>query len=267
MSVQGNVLPIPSNDGNHSMIKKHVLGGLIAGLVGVIVLGGVFAGTVSKASELQRDFFAKIASNEVDALTQSMHPSLASQIDPAVMHELVRAIDQRLGKVESISQTEFRIEKNDAGTRVMSQATVRFEKGTATSKLVTLDGKLIQFDVTSPALANWFVVPTRTEQYEALGKKFLEQWLSGNHDVAWALFHPNLQEAISQERLAAMANVVTEKFGPLKSVTPTGTRIGDNGKAPTLMIDFTVVCEQAELAGEIEIQFGGLKGHLLGFKI
>ena len=249
------------------MLKKITLGGLVACVSQVAALGLALASGASKAGELQKEFFDQIAAEKTDSLLAKMHPQLAAEIDPEVMSELLLAINEQLGKVTDISQTGFRIEQTSDGTLVKSEAKVQFEKGTATSKLVTLDGQLVRFNVNSERLVNWFKVPRETGRYEQVGKRFLEQWLGGQTENAWNMFHPNLKKVITEENLQSMHEIVSTKFGSPKSITATGTRIGENKNAPTLLIDYTVVCEDAELAGEIEIQFEGMKGHLLGFKM
>ena len=123
------------------------------------------------------------------------------------------------------------------------------------------------FNLLSPKLHDWFEMPTEAPLYQETGKEFLRLWLTGETDADWDAMHPQLQKVVDRKRLAEMSARVIDKFGAIHEIEFKGTRVGDGSQTPTLFIDYSVKTERGTLSGEIEFQFEGLQGHLLGFKI
>ena len=238
-----------------------VLGGLF-----VVAVGG-FVMIAMSASSVQKDFFAKVDAGQVDELMQSMHPALQDEIEQPVMETLVQTINTKLGKLKGVTQTSFSSKMTDAGTRVETEASVEFEKGTATSKLVTVDGKLIEFDVQSDQLIGWLGAPTSTALYEASAETFLTTFLTDGSGAAWDLCHESLQEAVKKEELAGMTAQVVGAIGALKSLKAVSAEAEDGAEVPTLVVTLEIVAEKAMTNGTVKFRFGGMRGDLSGFNV
>jgi len=241
---------------------------LIIAAGSLIVAGAIAFGMVaSNASETQKQFFAKVEAGQVALLMQDMHPALKDQIDEPVMSALVDAINTKLGRLVGVTQTSFKSEVTADGTRVESEATIEFEHGSATSNLVTVDGFLVAFDVTSDHLIDWFEGPATTEIYERLGQTFLTELLSGNASVAHSLCHPNLQKVASAEQLVQMSATIHQKIGNCEAINMLSavTKQGTNGVE--LTITFEITTDRLTTSAEVSVAFEGMKGELLGFDV
>ena len=225
-----------------------------------------FFGT-SSGRELQQRFFGLVAEENAAELQSQMHPELRDKIDSPVLSELLAVFNEKLGPITSIRQTGFNISVDADGKWLRTEATITCQKGTVRSKLATLDGRLVHFNLNSEKLDDWLRSPRDTSSYEHLGEAFLGEFMEGDSAAAWKMFHPNLQEVVSKKSLAEMVEQVTGVTGKLTEIEATGTRVKSGGQAPTLLIDYRLTCERIDKVGEIEIQFDGMKGYLLGFRV
>ncbi|MCA9073761.1 MAG: hypothetical protein KDA93_01920 [Planctomycetaceae bacterium] len=214
----------------------------------------------------QDDFFRALNSGQVKQLTQQMRPELLEQVDAPVLEAWMTAMNERLGRVRSIEQTSITNE-NKLTTQIEStEATVEFERGTATSTMQTADGKLIKFNVVSEQLGDdWFKGPTDTKIYEELGKTFINRFMKGQTDDAYAMCHPALQEVVDAEAFAGMVQQIQGAAGSLQQLTFKESRVDISEDAQYLLLYYDIKSEKATGTCEIKIQFVGLKGHLLGF--
>ncbi|NND98296.1 MAG: hypothetical protein HKN47_13300 [Pirellulaceae bacterium] len=238
--------------------------------VSLIVCATVVLATAATSSRsTQRDFFQTIQAGGTSALINEMHPALIDQIDAPVLDAWVDAVHRELGDVTDIQQTAFHTSVTNEQTTIQSTATITFERGTATSELTTVDGKIVGFDITSKRLINWLTEPTSTEIYESRGKRFLMEMLSGNPQQARAMVHQGLKDVITLEQLTAMATQLQSQSD--SQVTPTITAksasMNPEKEAPELLVQFEIVDGDQTRQAEVAFQFEGMKGHILGFQI
>ncbi len=217
-------------------------------------------------ADVQQDFFSAVQSGQVKQLTKQMRPELLVEIDEPVLAAWMNAINEKLGSVKNIQQTGFSNEGGLTNRIKTSDATIHFERGTATSSLKTVNGELIGFNVTSAELGDdWFQGPTTTTVYEEMGLTFIKRFLAGQTDDAYAMCHPALQEVIDAETFAQMSQGIRENAGALKSATFKSSRMDLSDGGQTLLLNFNINCEEATGTCEIKVQFVGMKGHLLGY--
>jgi hypothetical protein len=196
-----------------------------------------------------------------------MRPELLVEIDEPVFLAWMSAFNERLGQVQSIKHTGLELKQTENGSMRTTTATVTFEKGTASSSLTALEGKLIAFNVTSDELGtDWFKGPASTELYQELGRNFIERFLKGQTDDAYAMCHEALQEVIDRDSFQQMIDIVRNEDGALKSVTYKDSRMDITEDGQNLLLNFDLVTEKGTGTCEIKVQFVGLKGHLLGFE-
>ncbi|MBX3440520.1 MAG: hypothetical protein KF861_23725 [Planctomycetaceae bacterium] len=222
----------------------------------------------SAQADMQDDFFRAIQSGEIKQTIDHMRPELVKEIDQPVFQAWMNAINERLGGMQSIKPTGLEIKQTPNGTMRTTSAMITFDKGTASSSLTTLGGKLIAFNITSDQLGDdWFQGPTSTDLYQQLGRTFIERFLKGETDEAYAMCHEALQEVIDRDAFQQMINIVQGESGALKSVTFRESKMDiteDDGQ--NLMLNFDIVSEKGTATCEIKVQFVGMKGHLLGFQ-
>lgn len=214
----------------------------------------------------QEDFFRALNSGQTKQLTKLMRPELLEQIDVPVLDAWMKAMNERLGPVRSIDQTNVSNE-NKLTLRIEStEATVEFERGKAKSTMQTVNDKLIKFNVTSEQLGDdWFQGPADTQIYQELGITFIKRFMNGQTEEAYEMCHPALQKAVNAEAFAGMVQQIREAAGSLKEVTFQKSRMDFSDDTQDLLLDFDITSENATGTCEIKIQFVGLKGHLLGF--
>ena len=217
-------------------------------------------------ADVQEDFFKAVQSGKAKELTQQMRPELLVEIDVPVLTAWMNAINDRLGPFKSIQQTGTTSEGGLTNPIKTSEATIQFERGTASSTLKTMGGKLIGFNVTSNELGDdWFKGPTETKLYEELGQTFIKRFLGGQTDEAYAMCHPALQQAIDAEAFEQMSQQIRGNAGALKSTTFTDSHMDISDDGQYLLLNYDINCAEATGTCEIKIQFVGMKGHLLGY--
>ena len=231
-----------------------------------IVLSLVLGAFTTAQAGTQQDFFRALQSGQVKQLTEQMRPELLEQVDEPVLAAWVNAMNEQLGAVRSIKQTSFEKEANLTISTEKTEATVEFERGTATSSLKTANGKIISFNVVSAELdEDWFQGPADTKLYQELGKTFIKRFLNGQANDAYAMCHPALQEVVDADAFVVMVEQIRGSAGSLKEATFKESRMDLSAGGQTLLLDFDINCEKATGTCEIKIQFVGLKGHLLGY--
>jgi hypothetical protein len=234
----------------------------------VLAVAGLFLAH-SSGAKAQREFFETWASGDVDKVMALMHPSLEDEIDEPVLRVFLARFNDRLGAFKGLSKANFHTSvKTENGVTIKtSKGEVLFEKGTATSKLVYRDGKIVEFDVESEAMGDdWFPQDFDTSLYEARGKAFLEAILSGRPDDGHAMMHENLQKEVPAEKLRQMMDTALGRVGKLKSVEFDSKEL-EVGKSPKLRLYYRVANERGSTKSVVLFQFVGLKGHLIMFDL
>jgi hypothetical protein len=91
---------------------------------------------------------------------------------------------------------------------------LRFDHGECTVRMMTIDGKLVDFEPSAPELpADWLQqLPTR-EPYEAQGQALLHGLLAGQAMGSQLLFSRKYQPELTIEKVATLSNELREKYG------------------------------------------------------
>jgi hypothetical protein len=140
---------------------------------------------------------------------------------------------------------------------------VDFEKGSANSDLIFLDGRLAGFHVESKQIPdNWFKGPNSTELYRSRGREFLEGFLSGDADSAFARMDRKLQKKLPLKELKSKLAETTTKVGKLKSVDYQSESLNADG-SQTLSVLYRLRGEQGESPAKLTFEFVGLRGFLI----
>jgi hypothetical protein len=251
------------------MVKKL----LLIGIAGFLGFAGLFAGLLvwaqGSGAKHQERFFAAVETGDARKVMTLFHPALQEAVDEPVLAAWIDRVRADLGSFEGLSAANFSTstEMRSGAVFTESKGTVRFERGTAESKLVFADGKLVEFSVESPQIpSGWFQGPKSSGLYRQRGEEFLRLFLAGDADAAFAAMHPALQKAVPHEQLKEMIARVTSNAGQLKSVDFQTERL-DAGELPTLRIFYAIECEDTQLSGEVDFQFEGMQGSILAFDI
>lgn len=233
-------------------------------LFAVAVMATAFS--ASSRADVQRDFFEAIQSGQIEQVMAQMRPELLVEVDPPVLAAWMTALNERVGSLQSIKYTGIELKQTEDGSFRTTTAIVTFEKGSATSVLTAIDDRLIAFQVTSDQLGNdWFQGPSSIDLYESRGRTFIEQFMTGKTDEAYAMCHPALQDVIDRESFQQMVNILHERHGGPTSVTLKDSSMKIDDERQELTLNFDIVGERGTGVCEITVQFAGMKGHLLGF--
>jgi len=219
--------------------------------------------------QLQDAFETAIQSRKADNVLRMLTDEIRSEIDEPVMQRLLEQINTNLGLARSRTQTGLRSIVDGQKHIIESVAEVTFENGEATIELNSVDGKLTGFNVSSKKLINWLDRPSSNALYERMGSEFIRTVMLDNVSTAFDMMHPLLQKQLGRDDFAAMAEVTRGTIDADNDLT-----IGVNNSrmletkadsAPTMLIDFDL--RNGDITGtcEINIQFVGMRGHLLGF--
>jgi hypothetical protein len=223
------------------------------------------AAAAARAEVTPQEFFAAVASREPARLTAMMSPALAGEVDKPVLEAWMQAINERLGAVTAITTTDSPAPTMDGGA-TSTTARVRFERGTATSTLYVSDGRLQAFSVNSPDLGDdWFSGPTSTGLYERQGEDLIRSVLTNDADGACERMHRSIAETIGRDGLSEMVAHIARQWGPPESVTFAQSRLDLSPESQRLILTYNVACRRASGTCEVQIQFLGMKGHLMGF--
>jgi hypothetical protein len=249
------------------MLKKvlMVLGAVFLVLVALFVVMLVWAG--KKSAELQQKFFAAVESGDPEQVLVLLKPEVRTGIDPPVLPAWMKAMKSDLGAYKGLSGFKTSSNFTNGATRTESAATVDFEKGTAQSDLIFLDGQIAGFHVRSPQIPDdWFQGPDSTELYRSRGREFLQDLFHGDTDAAFALMDSKLQKKIPRDELKSKLAEAKARTGPLKSVDYESETI-DAGSGHALTVLYRIEGESAKSPAKITFEFVGFKGAMADFDL
>lgn len=221
--------------------------------------------TSESADQVESQFYEAIGRSDVDTALRLLHPAVRELVDRPVMEAWTSAVRDELGQHRATVHTDRTETQELTARRVEFTSTVTFAKGTARSSMSVLNGQIVAFEVQSDLLQNWFQGPTTTDVYAQQAETFIDAFLFGKDQAAFAMMHPALQDVIPQKKLQGMMDTVMANGGSLKQAELQGSRFTLSGASPTLYLTYAIECERASGQCEIEFQFVGMKGHLLGF--
>ena len=245
---------------------------IIGAIVVVVVL--LFVGLLFWAhgagSKKQEAFFTAVLSGDPAEVIEMLHPDLREQVDAPVLAAWMKAIKDNLGDLKGLSKSDFSTSTTeaDAGTLTKSEGTVNFEKGSATSLLVFLEGEIVEFDVDSDELPkDWFQGPADTTLYQQRGEKLLRLLLTDEVEEGYAMFHEALQGQYSLAELKADMASIAPQLGALEEIEYDSDEFERTGTAQKLTVFFKVTGEGGTVDAYVRFQFEGMKGHLIAFRV
>jgi len=249
-------------------MKKFVAGCLVSLVILVLVVIGVVAWAFKAGAKEQEKFFAAVYSGDPQQVLALFDPSLVEEVDEPVIAEWMNAMKETLGEPEGLKASSFNTNKKyeDGVVVTESSGKIRFEKGEAESKLVLHNGKIVEFNVTSDKLGQWFTQLPSTQLYEEKGRQCLELTMAGKVDEARALMHEALQKELPPETLREFAQSNQSEAGTVQSVTCQSREFSPD-ETPCLTLIYAIQCEKKALTGKIEFTFPGLKGCLTALNI
>jgi len=245
----------------------------LAGCGAVVVLVGVVLGVLlvwafHRGASEQEAFYRAVDSGNVDEVMALLDAELQQQIDAPVLAAWVKAMQARLGKCKGLRATDFNTSTQirDGVKITESGGTVRFEQGDAQSALVLRDGKIIQFNVQSDKLADWFTELSDTALYEKQAEDCLTKIMTGKIDEARAMMHEELQKVLTAEKLQEFLDSALPESGAMKGLTLQSKEFRA-GNPPELELKYQIECEKKPMQAKIGFQFVDLKGHLVSVSI
>lgn len=235
----------------------------------IALVAAAFALSVAAAARAEvtpQEFFAAVASREPARLTAMMSPALAAEVDEPVLEAWMQAINERLGAATAITATDSPAPPASTADMARTTARVRFERGTATSTLYVADDRLQAFGFDSPDLGDdWFRGPTSTQMYQDLGARLIAKILANDADGTCDLCAPAVRETVGRDGMAEMVAHLADRWGPAESVTCEDARLDLSPQSQRLILTYNVASRRASGSCEVQVQFLGMKGHLMGF--
>lgn len=235
----------------------------------IVLVAAAFAlsaAAAARAEVTQQVFFEALATGEPARVQALMSPALAGEVDEPVLAAWMQAINERLGQVRAIAAIDSPAPPTSASGATSTTSRVRFERGTATATLYVTGGRLQAFTVNSPDLGDdWFQGPISTQMYQDLGARLIEKILASEADGAYDLSAPSVRETIGRDGMARMVAHIAEQWGPPTSVTCEDSRLDLSPESQRLILTYNVTSRRASGTCEVQIQFLGMKGHLMGF--
>ncbi|RCK77887.1 MAG: hypothetical protein OZSIB_2046 [Candidatus Ozemobacter sibiricus] len=250
---------------------KKLVGFLLVAVIcfGIAVVGGLWIGHSSGASS-QQEFFQAVGTNDPDKVLALMHPDLRKVIDPPILRAWQKVFNAHLGAYQGLKVDGFSTSTRQEGPikRYETKGEAEFEKGTARAELAYVDGKIVQFSVTSPQMpAAWFTGPDGTEFYQVRGKLFLERLLRQETDLAWEMMHEELQNQVTQAEFNRQAAALAEALGAPKTVTFESERFEEPEGEQNLRLFYKIEAEKGTARGMVKYQFLGFRAHMFGYQI
>lgn len=238
-------------------------------LAACVAVGALLMLAQNAGDQYQEEFFAAVASGDPEKLLSLCHDDIRQSIDPPMLAAWMDAYNGHHGEFQGLSLADFRTETKTTaeGQLTISEGMVNFDGGPAKSRLVWLNGQIVEWKVDSDLLSdNWFSGPKSNDLYVARGEAFLRQFLGQEADAAYALMHPALQEALPREKFDAMVQTVAAEEGSLKSIAFEQAEL-DLTDGQWLTVYFQVQTEGSNFRSKVRFQFDGLQGHLLAFEM
>jgi hypothetical protein len=251
------------------MIQKVLIVVGTAFLLLLLICAGVLFWAQRAGSARQEKFFAAVTSGDAAQVLALCDPALRADIDEPILAAWMAEVQTRLGRFQGLSATDFNTSAKVTtdGSFTESKGTVNFEHGTAQSELMFRDDLLVRFSIESEQIPDgWFQGLKDTTLYQQRGEEFITRCLNGNLTGASSMMHTKLQEVVPPDKLKTMIDNVVHKAGPLQTVTFEDQQFSTTG-GQTLDVRYQLKCEKADLVGNVEFRFIGLKGHLIAFNM
>lgn len=238
----------------------------------ILLCAGAAYWLLKPARNVQQRFFAALDSGDSGKLMKLFDPGLREQVDEPILGAWMAVVSGHLGPFKEIinEESETSTQVRDGVEMLVSRATIRFEKGTAKSELVSHDDKIVKFSVKSESIPpDWLKGPRGTKLYRERGRQFLTHLLGTDCQAAYAMMHSALQEALPLSKLQAMVDA-NASAGKLQSVAYASERLLPGERAddgPELEIFYDVRCQNAHGTAAVSFRFSGMKGHILAFDL
>lgn len=217
----------------------------------------------------QRPFFEAVATGNPDNVIAMLDENVQSDLDAPVLAEWMKAVNERLGKYQSISPTNFRTHfaTENGETTTTSSGTILFDRGEATSEIVYVDDKIVKFKIDSPLLEEkWFEGPSSSELYFDRAARFYQQFADNELDAAYESMHEALQEDVTPQSFAEMRTAVESIAGDINQIAVVGAEFTDDD-SQKLQVQLKLHGLNSDLNATADYQFIGLRGVLIGFQM
>ena len=237
--------------------------------LGICGVGILLAAAYQGNHKLQMPVFKAIAEEDTDGFLALCDPRLRDEIDPPLLLSWMSAMNESLGqcRFEPVGAFNINVEKTPGETITKSSGGIQFEKGTASSKLVFLNNKIIQFSIDSDRLpGDWFNGPAETSFYQQHSEVVIRALLDRRLDELKVMLHPALIEAAPDSKLNEICDLGDGWAGNVTSVTATEANFHRHANEQ-LVVDLTVTSDKGVVDATVTFTFDGLKGHVTAFNV
>ncbi len=233
-------------------------------LQSILGLHGAQAGDFDPVTPRETKFYQSLGRGDADAAYDLMHPALQELVDRPVLEAWAKAIQERLGDYVRTNRLVTSGTQKLTGLETKLESEVVFERGTATASMRFFDQTMVAFHLDSDQLGDWFQGPSRIDLYTRRSETFIRAFLNQDTQAVKSLMHPALLEA-AEAKLETMIQNISANAGALETITLRSHRLSLEPNRQVLILDFDLQCDRASGHCEIEIQFVGMQGHLIGF--
>ena len=250
-------------------MKRVILAVTTLVALGICGVGALLAAGYQKNHQLQTPVFKAISDEDADRFLALCDPRLRDAIDPPVLRSWMTAMNDALGecRFEPAGSFSFNIEKKPGETTIKSSGGMQFANGNATSDLVFLNDKIIDFKIDTDRLAkDWFNGPAESDFYLKRSEVVIRTLLERRLDQLKPMMHPALLEAASDETLNHICDLGDDWVGNVTSIIATNADFQRN-ENEELIVSLKVDGDAGVIDATVTFTFDGLKGHLTAFNI
>lgn len=237
---------------------------LIVGFVGLLIWGH------KKGESIQEAFFTAVLSGDPVKVKALFEPKVAEQIDSPCLAAWMAAVKLHLGSFQGLSGSGFNTSVSHEGgqERVKSEGVVEFERGTANSRLMLVDDKIVAFhvDAADRMPANWFTKLDDTSLYEERAKAFLQALLAEDVDASLTAMHPELRAKFEREKLAAALAPLRARYGDVVGMRLASAEFKP-GPRPEVVVRVFVDGAKEDGTGIVHFGFVEMRGVVIRFNM
>ena len=233
-------------------------------LHGILGLKRAQAGNADPITPQETEFYQSLGRGDADAAYDLMHPALQELVDRPVLEAWAKAIQESLGGYLMTNRLVTSGTQKLTGVETNLESEVVFERGKATASMRFFDQKMVAFQLESDQLGDWFQGPSRIDLYTRRSETFIRAFLNQDTQAVRSLMHPALREA-AEAKLDTMIQNIAANAGAPETIKLRSHRLSLEATRQVLVLVFELQCDRANGQCEIEIQFVGMQGHLIGF--
>jgi hypothetical protein len=240
---------------------------LLLGLVLLaVLLGAALPGVAwlyNRQTPLAEEFFSALCEGRLGRVINTMHPSLAGQIDPPVLGMYADFLAEKLGPLESV-RVVTQIRRKDHYSYLQSRGSARFVGGVAELTLTACDGQVTSFSLTHPAVMDFPVYSQpRSDFYRAKAAQLVSLMLLDRPAQARAKMSFPLRQRWPAEKIKAVSETTLRRLGTLEEVRPLEQEFRDHSKRPELIVMVEVRGSEARQVVPVRYVFTGWRAELV----